>query len=189
MSTARRYTSADLDRLPDVEGVRYEIIEGELHVSKQPSWHHQYTTGKICGVLEIWNDESGIGVTIPAPGVIFSTENDVIPDVAWISRERLALLEDQAGHLTGAPELVVEVLSPGAANERRDRELKLGVYSRQGVEEYWIVDWRMRTLEIFRRMEDALRPVATLTDDDILTSPLLSGFACPISRLWPPSLP
>ncbi len=66
--------------------------------------------------------------------------------------------------------------------------MKLRLYSRQGVEEYWLVDWRMRTVEVFRRAEDALLPVATLTDGDALTSPLLPGFACPVARLWPPSL-
>ncbi len=188
MSTARRYTSADLERLPDVEGVRYEIIDGELHVSKQPSWHHQYTTNMVAFALSAWNQETGHGVILPAPGVIFAADDDVAPDVVWISRERLAALQDAAGHLRGAPELVVEVLSPGAANERRDRELKLQLYSRRGVDEYWLVDWRMRTVQVFRREQEGLRPVATLEGDDTLTSPLLPGFSCPISRLWPPSL-
>jgi Uma2 family endonuclease len=97
-------------------------------------------------------------------------------------------VRDDAGHLRAAPELVVEVLSPGAANERRDREKKLALYSRQGVEEYWIVDWRARAVEVHRREGAALRLAATLRDDDQLTSPLLPGFACPISQLWPPAL-
>jgi Uma2 family endonuclease len=110
----------------------------------------------------------------------------VIPDVVWISRERLLALQDEAGHLRGAPELVVEVLSPGAANERRDREVKLALYARRGVDEYWIVNWRMRTVQVYRRDGAALRPVATLQGQDTLTSPLLPGFSCPVSRLWPP---
>ena len=130
MSTTRRYTSADLERLPDVEGVRYEIIDGELHVSEQPSWHHQYATNMIGAVLAMWSEATDQGATLPAPGVIFAPDDDVAPDVVWISCERLAALQDQAGHLRGVPELVVEVLSPGAANERRDRELKLRLYSR-----------------------------------------------------------
>ena len=188
MSTARRYTSADLERLPDVEGVRYEILDGELHVSRQPSWHHQYATNKVAVALDTWSDATGNGVTLPAPGVIFAPDDDAVPDVVWISRERLATLQDEAGHLRGAPELVVEVLSPGAVNERRDRELKLQLYSRQGAEEYWVVDWRMRTVQVFRRDQGVLRLVATLGRDDTLTSPLLPGFSCPVSRLWPPSL-
>ena len=60
-----------------------------------------------------------------APGLIFADDDDVAPDVVWISRERLAGTLDQTGHLHTAPELVVEVLSPGSVNERRDREVKL----------------------------------------------------------------
>ena len=188
MSTTRRYTSADLERLPDDEGIRYEIIDGELHVSKQPSWHHQYATNMIGVALGVWSEATGRGVTLPAPGVIFAADDDVAPDVVWISRERLAVLQDAAGHLRGAPELVVEVLSPGAANERRDRELKLQLYSRQGVDEYWVIDWRMRTVQVFRREGEGLRPVARLEGDETLASPLLPGFSCPVSRFWPPSL-
>jgi Uma2 family endonuclease len=70
------------------------------------------------------------------PGLIFSDTDAVIPDVVWVSHERLARLEDEAGPLRGAPELVVEVLSPGALNERRDREAKRKLYSAYGVQEY-----------------------------------------------------
>ena len=184
MSTVRRYTSADLERLPDVEGVRYEIIDGELHVSKQPSWHHQYATNRVGVALDVWSEATGHGVTLPAPGVIFAADDDVAPDVVWISRERLATLQDEAGHLRGAPELVVEVLSPGPANERRDRELKLQLYSRQGVQEYWIVDWRARQVEVYRREREGLQLVATLSGQDVLTSPILPDFACPLAYLW-----
>ncbi len=79
---------------------------------------------------------------------------------------------------------MVEVLSPGSANERRDRVLKLALYSRQDVQEYWIVDCRLRRVQVYRRAGSALDPVSTLTDDDTLTTPLLPGFSCPVRRLW-----
>jgi Uma2 family endonuclease len=82
----------------------------------------------------------------------------------------------------------VEVLSPGARNERRDRDLKLKLYSRQGVQEYWIADWLLRTIQVYRRQEAELRLVATLRGDDVLTSPLLPGFSCPLPSLWPPDV-
>jgi hypothetical protein len=55
MSVQRRYTSADLELLPDVEGTRYEIIDGELFVSKQPDWHHQRACSQLVRALENWN--------------------------------------------------------------------------------------------------------------------------------------
>ena len=186
MSTPLRYTSADLENLPHVEGVRYEIIDGELHVSRQPHYHHQYACGEVCRALQNWSLDTGAGEAIQAPGVIFAPDDDVAPDVIWMSRARLSNALDQAGHIRVAPELVVEVLSFGATNERRDRELKLALYSRRAVEEYWIVDWRQQVVEVYRRREGALRLVATLDSGDVLTSPLLPGFACPVSNLWRP---
>ncbi|HZO24572.1 MAG TPA: Uma2 family endonuclease [Chloroflexota bacterium] len=188
MSISRRYTSADLELLPNVEGVRYEIIDGDLYVSSQPDWHHQYTCHEIGAELRNWDRQAGLGVTIPAPGLVFAEDDDVAPDLIWVSRERLAAVQDKAGHLSAAPELVVEVLSPGSSNVRRDREIKLALYSRRGVEEYWIVDWRRQTVEIYRREQATLRLVATLGNEDMLTSPLLPDFASPIAGLWPPSL-
>jgi Uma2 family endonuclease len=93
---------------------------------------------------------------------------------------------DCVGHpliLHAAPELVVEILSPGATNERRDREAKLKLYSRRGVLEYWIVDWRAQQVEVYRREELALRLGATLYPADVLQSPLLPGFACQVATL------
>ena len=188
MAGSLKYTSADLELLPDIEGVRYEIIDGDLYVSKTPHAFHGYTGLRLWSELDQWNRETGTGMALPTPGLIFSPDNDVVPDVIWISRERLRYALDDAGHLRAAPELVIEVLSPGAVNERRDRELKLSLYSRQGVREYWIADWRLQMLQVYRRQEAALHLVATLGDEDVLTSPLLPGFSCAISSLWPPIL-
>ena len=187
MSISARFTSADLDWLPEIEGIRYEIIDGDLFVAKQPHWHHQYALDRIARPLHDWNDQTGHGFAMSTPGLLFSEDNDVIPDVVWISRARLAAVADAAGHLRAAPELVVEVLSPGRENERRDREVKLALYARQGVQEYWIVDWQRRAIEVYRRMGDDLPRVATLTGEDVLTTPLLPGFTCPLSGLWAPT--
>jgi Uma2 family endonuclease len=188
VSIPRRYTSADLERLPRDEWLRYEIIDGELHVSTAPRFEHQYAGSQVVVELGNWNRQTGLGVVVPAPGLVFSGDDVVIPDVVWISRARLTTALDEGGHFRIAPELVIEVLSPGAANERRDREKKLALYTRRGVEEYWIVDWRRRSVEVYRREDAALRLTATLGDADVLTTPLLPGFACPVATLWVPAL-
>jgi Uma2 family endonuclease len=118
--------------------------------------------------------------------VIFSQDEAVAPDLVWVAQDRFERVVGEDGKLHAAPDLMVEVLSPGSANETRDRELKLDLYSRRGVPEYWIADYRGRTFEVYRRHGDRLQLVATLRDGDILTSPLLPGFACPVSRLWVP---
>jgi len=108
----------------------------------------------------------------------------VVPDVVWISQARRAAALGPDGHLHAAPELAVEVLSPGSANERRDREVKLKLYSRRDVLEYWIVDWRTRQVEVYRQQDGMLCQAGTLFAAETLTSPLLPGFACPVISLF-----
>ncbi len=118
---ALRWTTRDLDALPDDGGwKRYEIIDGVLHMTRAPHIRHQDVGGAIYLELGLWSRQTQLGKPFQTPGVIFTPEDAVIPDVVWISRERLAQGVDEAGHLTVAPELIVEVLSPGERNEQRD---------------------------------------------------------------------
>ena len=183
MPITLRWTSADLKVLPD-DGKRYEIIDGELYVSRQPHWHHQYTCGRLFSVLDAWSQRTQAGWPNLAPGVIFAQDDDVAPDVVWVSHARRTAALGTEGHLHAAPELVVEVLSPGSANERRDRGVKLKLYSRRGVLEYWIVDWRTQQVAVYRLQDGVLQLVVTLAHAEILTSPLLPGFACPVATLF-----
>jgi len=181
--TSLNYTSKDLELVPD-DGKRYEIIDGELYMSKQPHWHHQFAGLRISMLLQMWSDQTKAGLANYAPGLIFDDDEDVVPDVVWISRQRLVTSLWSDGKLHDAPELAVEILSPGSTNERRDRELKLKLYSRRGVLEYWVVDWQKRRLEVYRRLEATLTLATTLYETDTLESPLLPGFRCQISQLF-----
>ncbi|MBW4434370.1 MAG: Uma2 family endonuclease [Pelatocladus maniniholoensis HA4357-MV3] len=180
-----RWTIYDLEVLPQNEWTRYEIIDGELFMTRSPHRRHQQVCVKVARQLDVWSDASGLGETVVAPGLIFSEADSVIPDVVWVSRERLAQIEDEAGHLIGAPELIIEVLSPGKQNELRDKEAKLKLYSVQGVREYWIVDRFTKHVEVYRREKARLILVATLLGDDEITSPLLPGFCCSILCFFP----
>ena len=176
-------TVADLDALPDEPGTRYELFDGELHVSKQPHHGHQAICTHITGALWSWNESSRLGFVFGAPGVVFSERDAAAPDIAWASHARLGSIAGESPALQGAPELIVEVLSPGAANQRRDREIKLRVYSRYGVEEYWLVDPAAQTVAVYRCDGASLQLVAVLGATDTLTSPLLPGFAVAVGRL------
>src|SRR5712691_5906868 len=82
-----RWTSHDLELLP--EDKRYEIVSGELYVSKQPHLHHQIVCGNVHALLKSWSDQTQTGLPVFTPGVIFTDDDDVVPDVVWISYERL----------------------------------------------------------------------------------------------------
>ncbi|MEL7054004.1 MAG: Uma2 family endonuclease [Cyanobacteria bacterium J06588_5] len=170
--------------LPQNEWTTYEIIDGELFVTRSPHIRHQQVAHEICSALNIWSKQSGLGNAFFAPGLVLSDADNVIPDVVWVSKEKLSVIEDEAGHLTQVPELVAEVLSYGNEDVRRDREAKLKLYSVQGAKEYWIADRRSKQLAIYRRESDRLTLKATLGIEDILTSPLLPKFACPVDQLF-----
>jgi Uma2 family endonuclease len=184
MSITRRYTIADLEQMTPKNGERLELIDGELYVSHAPSWEHQYAANQVSTALQNWSAETNIGTTLQAPGIVYSQESGVIPDVVWTSWEKLRAVRDRAGHFSRSPELVVEVLSPGADNMRRDQETKLGLYSREDVREYWIVNLMRQSVDVFRH--DGAQ---TLSGDDVLeSSELLPGFSVPVARIWPPVL-
>lgn len=185
MNTATNihWTTADLQLFPDDDN-RYEIIDRELFVTKAPHWQHQEICVKIGTQLELWSSQNSLGKVAFAPGIIFTDADNVIPDVVWVSNQRLVELLDDAGHLMGAPELVIEVLSPGELQEKRDRQLKLKLYSIQGVQEYWIIDPQKQQLEIYRRENAVLKLAATLYKEDDLNSPLLPDFSCSVARIF-----
>jgi len=169
--------------LPD-DGNRYEIIDGELYMSKQPHFYHQDVCGELQGALWNWNRTANLGRVVAWPGLIFAEDDDVAPDLVWISNDRLIVSLGADGKFHNAAELVIEVLSPRSVNERRDREAKLKLYSRRGVTEYWIASWQTRTVDIYRRDEAELTLVGTLAETETLQSPVLPGFSCPVSALF-----
>jgi len=128
MTFSLRWTTNDLEAFPvPLDDTRYEIIDGELYVAHQPSLEHQYACTKLSVALEVWSEKTEQGLVFGAPGVIFAEDDQVAPDVVWISRQRLRDTVGRDGKLHGPPELVVEVLSPGVFKERRDRDAKLGL--------------------------------------------------------------
>jgi Uma2 family endonuclease len=175
-------TVDDLDSLPD-DGNRYELFEGELFVSRAPSLSHQRVLGNLHAILRVYLEQNPIGEVVLTPGVIFNEFNSAIPDAVFISQKSIS--ETISGErIVKAPELVIEIVSPGKENARRDREVKRQVYGKHGVREYWIADPTNRSLEIYRLKRHNLVLVVTLMNEDEITSPLLPGFASKASRIF-----
>ena len=170
-----RWTVDDVELLPE-DGSRYEIIDGELYVSKQPDMQHQVVSSNIHILLGLWNIQTQLGIVLATPGIVFTDDNAVVPDVVWMSKA-LYVSESQGDRkFHSCPELVIEILSPGSENRRRDREIKRKLYSRRGAEEYWIVNWQERRVEVYLRENAALTLDRTLTENDVLETALLPEF-------------
>ncbi len=175
-------TMADLEAMPD-DGNRYEIIEGELFVSCAPGLTHQRVLGNILFLVRKYLEDKPIGEVLATPGLIFSDYSGVTPDVVFFtnqSRERIVSGE----RLNGAPDLVIEILSPGSENIRRDRVAKRQLYGKHGVLEYWMIDLEHRLVEIYRLRDKSLELIATLQDDDEIVTSALPGFSCTASEIF-----
>jgi Uma2 family endonuclease len=132
------------------DGNRYEAIGGELYVSPPPKPPHQWVSANLFQELSdlLVRPRPGLGRLFYAPiGVEFAdTEEGVQPDILFVANERLHIVTEDA--ICGAPDLVIEVLSPRTA--RRDRTVKRQLYQRQGVAEYWVVDLDAKQVEVWR---------------------------------------
>jgi Uma2 family endonuclease len=137
----------DVQQLPD-DGNRYEAIEGALYTTPAPSVRHQRIVFRLQRELARVLVDLGYGELLFAPiGVRFpATQEGVQPDILFVSNERRGIVAPD--ELKGAPDLIVEILSPSTA--ARDRDLKRRLYQRQGVAEYWIVDPDANAVDLWR---------------------------------------
>jgi Uma2 family endonuclease len=164
-------TADELDHFPD-DGKRREVIGGELHVSPAPARIHQALVKRVLGLLVRAIDESGAGEAFPgAVDVRFSPDEQVQPDLIALRSERLDLYQGHIMH--GAPDIVVEILSPSTA--RYDQVEKKRLYENGGVPEYWIVDPKLQTLTIFRLTDGGY--VENEPESGLLRSTAVSDFS------------
>lgn len=173
-------TYEDYCGLPD-DGRRYEILEGELAVTPSPSRSHQEFAANLLVALKPFVHAHDLGEVFIAPfDVILEKASVVVPDLCFVSRDRLGIVTDRG--VEGAPDLVVEILSPATA--RRDRAEKAQLYSRHGVRHFWLADPEARVVETFELHEGRYRETARLTGDARLTPTLFSGLEISLASLF-----
>jgi Uma2 family endonuclease len=173
-----RPTYDDYCLLPN-NGKRYEIIEGELFVSRSASLLHQSFLANLLYYVTDFVKKHALGEVYPAPfDVVFSQYDVVEPDILYVSKARASVMTEK--NVQGAPDLVVEVLSESTA--KIDRTTKLKLYARYGVAEYWVVDPETCSVEIYRLIHGGYDLAAQLDSSQSLTSPL-----SPVPMLFAPA--
>jgi Uma2 family endonuclease len=167
--------------LPD-DGMRYEILDGELYMSPSPRILHQRVSRNLQHILQSHIMVSGCGELFDAPtDVILNKNNIAVPDLLFVRAGRESVVTDRA--IEAPPDLIVEILSKSTAE--RDRKVKGRVYARFGVRYYWIADADARTLEMFRLSANRrFRRVARFSGAQIATSPLFSGLEIDLGAVW-----
>ena len=177
-----KLTYDDFLLFPD-DGKRHELVNGEHHVTPSPSIRHQEISGRLFLLIGAWLQAHPIGRLFYAPLDIVLTELDVVePDLLYVSNERAReILTGQ--HVTGAPELVVEIASPGTRT--RDERIKRRLYERSGVSEYWVIDPEIDVIRVYRRSgEQFERPVELAREaGDVLRTDLLPGLDLPLASI------
>ena len=188
MQTARaeptRLTYDDYVNFPD-DGRRHELLDGEHIVTPTPVSGHQRVSIRLATALHAFVQQHRLGEVLAAPFDVILSDHDVVePDLLFVSNERRAIVQDW---VRGAPDLVVEILSP--STRRLDEVTKRHLYDRFGVREYWIVDLDIDTVKVYRRAEDGgfLRVAELAAEaDDALDTPLLPGFSLRLRELFAP---
>ena len=174
-----KYTVADYLTTPDDK--RYQLLDGELILAPSPTDRHQAIMGTLFFLLYQHNLETGSGHVRMAPLDVHLSEYDLTqPDILFVSNDRASIIT--AANIQGAPDLVVEILSP--STERYDRGYKRTMYARNGVREYWLVDPAGETVEVMTEAEEGFVTESIYQRDQILVSPLLPGLSIELNRIF-----
>jgi Uma2 family endonuclease len=174
-----KFTYKDYLQLP--EDKRYELIEGEFFMVPSPSYSHQTISANLFRILDSYVRTRELGEVRYAPlDVVLSEENVLQPDILFISKERLDIITER--NIQGAPDLVIEILSPTTAE--RDKGLKQKLYAKFGVREYWLVDPDKKAIEVMSFGEGGFESSGIYGEGAKLKSPLLEDICINIAEIF-----
>jgi Uma2 family endonuclease len=164
-----------------VDGKRYELVRGEVHVTPSPATRHQFIVQNLALSLGLHVVKDNLGEVLTAPlDVRLSEDTAFQPDLIFVSNSRAGIILEN--WIEGAPDLVVEVSSPSTATY--DRATKLPLYAEFGVSEYWLVDSQVKTVEVLKLEGKKYFVDATLAGEQVLTSNLFPGWQLPLHDLF-----
>lgn len=178
-----KLTGADYMRLtpPSHRGVRYQLIEGELVKMAGANQPHQVFVGELYFAARLQIGRPGaFEIRLPPFDVYVDEHNTFQPDLLFVSDERRHILEHRG--VTGAPDVVVEVLSE--STRQRDFNLKLPVYGRNGVREAWMADLRVQTVSKYVGDGATMTLTTVYGADDVLVSDAIPGLAIDLAPIF-----
>jgi Uma2 family endonuclease len=175
------WTYEDWLKLPD-DGYRYEVIDGVLYMSPPPLIRHQRVSMRMEDCLREFLRSHPLGEFFHAPvGVRLPNQSVPLqPDIVFIRAERLEIINE--AYIEGVPDLLMEILSP--SNWLYDRREKMQVYQAAGVTEYWIIDPRAVTIEVYALEQGIYVLAGQYGRGEVAPSRLLSGFAVSVDDIF-----
>jgi len=179
-ATLYKMTAREYFELPEGPP-HFQLIDGDLYMSPSPRRYHQRISMSLSLLLGNFVEEHAVGVLYAAPSnVQLAADTVVEPDLYFVSHARAHILTEQGTH--GAPDLIVEILSPSTA--KIDMGIKREIYAESGVAEMWVVVPEKRVVEVYRFAENAALPVATLAVGEVLESPIFPGLVLKIGDVF-----
>ncbi len=185
MATGTLKTADELLQMPD-DGYRYELVRGEVVRLTPAGAEHGVIAQQLAEKLSQHVRAHRLGLVCAAEtGFLLFRDPDTVraPDVSFVSRERVAEVGIPQGYWPFAPDLAVEVVSPG--DRFQDLMEKICDYFAAGARRVWLVEPRSRTVSVYRSPTD----VRVLTvADELDGEDVLPGFRLPVTDLFPASL-
>ncbi len=166
----KNYTAKDFSELP--EGAPYQLIEGKLIYMPSPYFIHQEISANLIRVLGGYVKQNKLGKVVSAPmDVHLDDENVCQPDVLFVSITRKEII---GKHITGAPDLVIEIVSKGT--KKYDETGKLKAYGKHNVLEYWLIYPTKEEIKVYENQKGTLEEVAVLNKEGTFDSKVVEGF-------------
>ena len=179
MVAKAKYTYEDYLNTP--EGERYELLDGELVLVASPNEEHQLASVKLVSLMYPYVASRDLGWVFHAPSdIVFSDTEVVQPDLMFISKEREHIRT--AANVRGAPDLVVEILSP--ATSKWDWKYKRELYAKYEVKEYWIIDPVNRIVTVMLLRDGVLEIAGAYVEGNTLSSAALEGFRVGLEEIF-----
>ena len=176
-----RLTVRDYLAIPEDDENRYELIDGELYMAPGASWEHQESIINLGSTLRDFVRANRFGRVVASPVDVYLSNEDVFqPDIVFVSVERLDIIHRSGVH--GAPDLVVEMLSP--STERRDLTIKRERYEMFGVREYWLADTIGKTITVLRARDGVFEHIGVFGEGMTVETPLIPGLVVDVSAVF-----
>lgn len=180
MTTRVKFNYHDYLLFP-ADGNRHEIIDGEHYMTPAPNIKHQRISRNLEWVFQKFLREHPVGEIFDAPcDVVFSGYDIVEPDLVYVAAENKKIITEK--NIQGAPDLVVEILSPGTTET--DLDLKKKLYEKNQVKEYWVADPDAETVLVFLLEDGLYREAACLTRNEVLSTGLVPGMEIPLREVF-----
>ncbi len=182
-STEGRFSYAEYRAFDVDDDYFYELINGELVKKSAPSPFHQILVVNLAVALNRFTKENNLdGQILVAPVDVFVDDYSAPqPDVLYISEARRSIITSNG--VMGAPDLVMEVLSPSSIS--RDRNDKRKLYERLKVQEYWILDPNNRSIEVYALTESGYDIAGFAVEQGTASSGVLQGFSVTVQEIMP----